>query len=127
MGKRLMRLPAIPALFLLGFFATSASAADSTPNDTARFLAGMAPNAGSPLAKRADEAGWKRHAKYFDDAWKKLETRQLSKIRDWQGKNLTSPQQTMFYMFSGPDYLYADAFFPKAATYVLCGLEPVGK
>jgi hypothetical protein len=32
----------------------------------------------------------------------------------------------MFYMFSGPDFLYADAFFPNAATYVLSGLEPVG-
>ena len=29
-------------------------------------------------------------------------------------------------MFSGPDFLYADAFFPKASTYVLSGLEPIG-
>jgi len=33
----------------------------------------------------------------------------------------------MFYMFSGPDFLYADAFFPEATTYVLAGLEPVGQ
>ena len=33
----------------------------------------------------------------------------------------------MFYMFSGPDFLYADAFFPDASTYVLAGLEPVGQ
>jgi hypothetical protein len=33
----------------------------------------------------------------------------------------------MFYMFSGPDFLYADAFFPGASTYVLVGLEPVGQ
>jgi hypothetical protein len=32
----------------------------------------------------------------------------------------------MLYMFSGPDFLYANAFFPKATTYVLSGLEPVG-
>ena len=32
----------------------------------------------------------------------------------------------MFYMFSGPDFLYANAFYPKAKTYVLAGLEPVG-
>jgi hypothetical protein len=30
-------------------------------------------------------------------------------------------------MFSGPDFLYADAFFPDAKTYVLSGLEPVGQ
>ena len=29
-------------------------------------------------------------------------------------------------MFSGPDYLYANAFFPKASTYVLSGLERTG-
>ena len=32
----------------------------------------------------------------------------------------------MFYMFSGPDFLYADAFYPKATTYVLSALEPLG-
>jgi hypothetical protein len=29
-------------------------------------------------------------------------------------------------MFSGPDFLYANAFFPKASTYVMSGLEPTG-
>ena len=32
----------------------------------------------------------------------------------------------MFYMFSGPDFLYADAFYSKATSYVLSALEPVG-
>jgi hypothetical protein len=29
-------------------------------------------------------------------------------------------------MFSGPDFLYASAFFPNASTYVMSGLEPSG-
>ncbi len=29
-------------------------------------------------------------------------------------------------MFSGPDFLYANTFFPSASTYIFCGLEPVG-
>jgi len=33
----------------------------------------------------------------------------------------------MFYMFGGPDFLYANAFFSNATTYVLSGLEPVGQ
>jgi len=32
----------------------------------------------------------------------------------------------MYYMFSGPDFLYANAVFPAASTYILCGTEPVG-
>ena len=34
---------------------------------------------------------------------------------------------TVFYMFSGPDFLYANLFFPQAKTYILAGLEPVGQ
>ena len=30
-------------------------------------------------------------------------------------------------MFSGPDFLYVDAFFPNRTTYVMSGLEPVGQ
>jgi hypothetical protein len=55
-----------------------------------------------------------------------LERRQLSKIRAWSTANLAAPKPTMFYMFSGPDFLYADAFYGKATTYVLSALEPVG-
>ncbi len=33
----------------------------------------------------------------------------------------------MYYMFAGPDFLYANIFFPYANTYILAGLEPVGQ
>ena len=59
-------------------------------------------------------------------AFAQLEQRQLSKIRAWADANLAAPRPTMFYMFSGPDFLYADAFYSKATTYVLSALEPVG-
>ena len=39
---------------------------------------------------------------------------------------MTAPRQPLFYMFSGPDFLYADAFFPNASIYVLSGLERTG-
>jgi hypothetical protein len=32
----------------------------------------------------------------------------------------------MFYFFSGPDFLYANAFYSKATTYVMAALEPPG-
>ena len=102
-------------------------AADNvTADDTARFLAGMAPSADSPLTPLTREPSWQRHAKFFDNAFGQLEQRQLSKIRGWAETNLAAPRPTMFYMFSGPDFLYADAFHSKASTYVLSALEPVG-
>ena len=95
-------------------------------DDTARFLAGLPPSSDSPLAPLTAEPSWQRHAKFFDGAFGQLEQRQLSKIRSWADVNLAAPRPTMFYFFSGPDFLYADAFYGKASTYVLAALEPVG-
>jgi hypothetical protein len=116
---------AVATIFLAA--AAPARAADTvTANDTARFLAGMPPSANSPLTPLTNDPSWQRHARIFDAAFAQLEQRQLSKIRAWARVNLAAPKPTMFYMFSGPDFLYADAFYPKASTYVLSALEPVG-
>ena len=120
-----MRIAAL-ALALLAASVSSTRAADVTFDDTARFLAGMQPSADSPLVPLTRDPGWQRHAKFFDGAFAQLEQRQLSKIRSWADTNLAAPRPTMFYMFSGPDFLYADAFYSKANTYVLGALEPVG-
>jgi hypothetical protein len=102
-------------------------AAGGIDNQTARYLAGLAPAPGSPIAALTNEAGWHEHARFFDHAFGELERTQLARIRAWSKAQLHSHRPTMFYMFSGPDYLYADAFFPDASTYVLAGLEPVGQ
>ena len=119
---RLMMMAAV--LFAL---ASPARAADTvTADDTARFLAGMQPSADSPLTPLTRDPAWRHHAQFFDTAFAQLEQRQLSKIRAWADANLAAPRPTMFYMFSGPDFLYADAFYSKATTYVLSALEPPG-
>jgi hypothetical protein len=106
----------------------SALGADAaSPDDTARFLAGMPVAANSPLVPQVSDPSWQKHAKLFDDSWKGLDEHQLSNIRAWSGKNIADPRKTLFYFFSGPDFLYANAFFPAADTYVLAGLEPVGR
>jgi len=99
----------------------------ATADDTARFLAGMPLSANSPLAQLAQDPIAKQHAAYLDSAFGNLEKIQMSKIRVWVSANLSAPKPVMFYMFGGPDFLYADAFFPSATTYVLQGLEPVGQ
>jgi hypothetical protein len=122
-------LPKIAALaatmFLAAAFATRAADMASA-DDTARFLAGMMPSANSPLMPLTQDPAWQHHARFFDAAFAQLEQRQLSKIRTWSEANLAAPRPTMFYMFSGPDFLYADAFYSKATTYVLSALEPPG-
>jgi hypothetical protein len=104
-----------------------ARAAEVTVDDTAKFLAGMQPSADSPLMPLTKDPSWQRHARFFDNAFGQLEQRQLSKIRAWSETHLAAPKPTMFYMFSGPDFLYANSFYPQATTYVLSALEPPGQ
>ena len=74
----------------------------------------------------AKDRAWQQHASAFDGAFGGLEKSQLARIRAWSASHLAAPPPTMLYMFSGPDFLYANAFYPKAKTYVLSALEPVG-
>jgi hypothetical protein len=121
-----LKIASIAAAMFFAIEVPAPAAGTATADDTARFLAGMLPSADSPLMPLTKDPSWQQHAKFFDAAFGQLELRQLSKIRSWADANLAAPLPTMFYMFSGPDFLYADAFYQKATTYVLSALEPVG-
>ena len=124
-------MPRIVAGVLMAVLALNAAPARSseaaTANDTARFLAGLPPSSNSPLAAYTKDPFWQQHARYFDSIFAREENAQLSKVREFSNKYLTDKHDTMLYMFSGPDFLYATSFFPNASTYVLAGLEPVGE
>ena len=99
------------------------------PNDVARFLAGMPVPETSPLAPLTRDPAWQQHAAFFEEQFSKLNLRQLQKLHAWQETYLPQSLQPIpvaFYMFSGPDFLYVDQFFPRAAVYVLCGKEGLG-
>jgi len=123
---RSMKMAAVAAGFILAATLGAHAADTATVDDTARFLAGMQPSEGSPLAPLTRDPTWQHHARFFDSAFAQLEQRQLSKVRAWADANLAAPKPTMFYFFSGPDFLYADAFYSRANTYVMAALEPPG-
>ncbi len=116
------------ALLVLALILVSAPAfaADAALNDNARFLAGMEVASGSSLEPLTKEKSYVRHSDFFNRAWTRLSSTQLSRVRDWSAENLKKTHPTLFYMFSGPDFLYANALFPKAETYVMAGLELPG-
>lgn len=96
--------------------------------NTAKFLAGIQVE-NNLLAKFQQSNNWQVHQQLFNNAWSKLEVQQLQKVRNWSQQelnqiNTTSP--SIFYPFSGPDFLYAYSLFPQGEKYVLVGLEPVG-
>jgi hypothetical protein len=99
------------------------------PNDTALFLAGMPVPENSPLAPFTRDPAWQAHSGSFEDAFAKTNQRQLQNLREWQSTYLPESKGAIpvaFYMFSGPDFLYVDQFFPNASVYVLCGKEAMG-
>jgi len=116
------------ALLISLALCAQAFASDPMADATAKFLAGL-PVRGTALESQSNDAAWVTHATELDRAWLRLEQQQLSKIRAWAPEYLAPTYEKngpMFYMFSGPDFLYANAFFPNASTYILCGIEPVG-
>jgi hypothetical protein len=110
-------------------FAPRAMPVVAGPNDVAHFLAGMPVQETSPLAPLTHNPAWQQHAAFFEEQFAKLNLRQLQKLHAWQETYLpesVQPIPVAFYMFSGPDFLYVDQFFPKASVYVLCGKEALG-
>jgi len=68
-------------------------------------------------------------SKNFDKRWKTYDSTRLMNLRKFKENEISKvvkPQSTLFYPFSGPDILHAQAFFPEADKYVMIGLEPVG-
>jgi hypothetical protein len=114
----------IRAFLVLLALATAAFA----QNDTARFLAGLP--VGGTLAPLTKNGVWESHATAIDHAWAKKESQQIGPIRGWMSTHAPAAYHSgapCYYMFSGPDALYANTFFPNARTYILAGLEPVGQ
>jgi hypothetical protein len=82
----------------------------ATADDTARFLAGLSPSSDFPLTAQTKDPAWAAHARYFDSIFAREESTSLSKVREFSKKYLTEKHDTMLYMFSGPDFLYATSF-----------------
>jgi hypothetical protein len=101
--------------------------AEVSLDDAARMLAGMAPTrlADGFADVRRTEA-WRRHQQEMDRMWADYEARHEGPIRQWAAREMAdlARTKTLFYPFSGPDFLFAQAFFPQAETMVMCGLEP---
>lgn len=115
-------------LFAALFFSVAPLAGAQSPNEQARFLAGL-PVSDAKLAALTAEKWWQEHAAAMDAAWERMDRRQLVGLRGFMQTRLPEPHGSkapVFYFFSGPDFLYAHTFFPKASTYLLCGIEPIG-
>lgn len=127
MKMSILRLSIVAAVLAAPLFVFGQETPD--PNETARFLAGMPISKKSSLAPLTTDPAWQAHAAYFEKAFQKLNRGKLARLHVWQ-KNyvprLLEPFPVAFYMFSGPDFLFLDQFFPNASVYIMCGQEAIG-
>ncbi|MEP7015363.1 MAG: hypothetical protein ABI925_07985 [Verrucomicrobiota bacterium] len=116
------------AYALVGISVSAYGQKAASLDESAHLLAGL-PTTGA-LAPLTQNGDWQAHAAALDKAWKTKEFFQLGPINSWMSSHAGEYYRssgTMYYMFSGPDFLYAYTFFPNANTYILAGLEPVGQ
>ncbi len=99
---------------------------DTLANETAKFLLGSETKL---FAERQKLPKYLEHKKIMK-AGLNIAKPGLKKIKTWlSDKNdlKDSALHCLFYPFSGPDFLYADVFFPDKEKYILFGLEKIGK
>jgi hypothetical protein len=101
---------------------------DTLTDNKVAFISGMAHTKTECLGILDTTKKWKSFAIAMDTMFQKIETNRLQKMRIWADSQLVKNQATttVFYPFSGPDFLNANVFFPKADNYIMIALEPIG-
>jgi hypothetical protein len=97
--------------------------------DVAAYMAGSRVSSRSELRSLTSAPAWQAFATDADKSWVNYHQTRTSKIQQWAATELDSVRAaspTIFYPFSGPDFLNVVTMFPTSQSYVLVGLEPVG-
>jgi hypothetical protein len=105
------------------------AAFDSALTDQARLYAGMPPLDSTRFRRLTSGKGWAEHHMVFEKSWANMEKR-IKAMEQWRSVELagiTMSGATLFYPFSGPDFLNADIFFPDCEKSVYLSLEKAGE
>lgn len=97
-------------------------------NDVAQFLAGKPGGENSSLKKLETTPTFTNYQKSLDALWQKTNAK-LPTIKEWSKKELADVNEgggTLFYPFSGADFLHADLFFSGYDNIAMIALEPIG-
>lgn len=96
-------------------------------DDLAKYISGVNPVEMDSAMIKKDV--WKKYASNIQSNWLRMDSTKLQKIIRWSNSELDAFNdsiQTVFYPFSGADFLNAYSFFPSAKQFILVGLEPGG-
>jgi hypothetical protein len=98
-------------------------------NDVALFLAGRPVRHGAKLSQIQQTEEYQRHQQEMNRIVRAKVMPRVNVTRSWADTEVTpTPGSggTVYYPFGGPDLLYVKTMFPRAGSYALMGLEPVG-
>ena len=98
--------------------------ANSELDKNATLIAGMDTSSISSSVTRA-------YIRNLNRIWNSKNNRFVLPIRHWMKQtgiadSISSSKKLVFYPFSGPDFEFANNFYPDADEYILCGLEKSG-
>ena len=102
---------------------------DAAFDEIAKFISGI-PCDSKDLKTLQETPEWKNFAAGLEKSWGELELKRLGAMRTWAHSELAGANaatKTLFYPFGGPDFLTAFDLFPEADSYILMGLEFIGK
>jgi len=101
----------------------------TTPNDLARFLAGMPVSPQGPLHHLTGTECFKEHAKLMNRFWSEVLRENIFNMVPWRNQYVLPNYDygTAFYPLSGGDFINLYLLYPLARRYVMVSLEPAGK
>jgi hypothetical protein len=101
---------------------------DTLTDDMAAFISGMENSKTGCLSKLESTRKWTGYCTQLDSIFYRISESRYEKMKSWADSELIDRHghTTIFYPFSGPDFLNANLFYPDADQYILMGLEPIG-
>ncbi|HOT14116.1 MAG TPA: hypothetical protein PK252_05075 [Bacteroidales bacterium] len=104
------------------------SAESVTLNNIANYIAGLETDTSWEQKRLTKFADWQKYKAESKNAWEKF-YKEASKYSAFAQKEIPHKYdtiETLFYPFSGPDFLFANTLFPKVKNIILIGLEKPG-
>jgi hypothetical protein len=101
---------------------------DTVLDNAARFIAGLPQTNNNSFTALQKDKYWIEYQASMDANWKKMYDTRLSKMAAWEKDTFSRSIEdslTLFYPFSGPDFLHAFFLFPRTKEYIMAALEPV--
>lgn len=107
---------------------TKAIQIDMAADDMASFISGMGTGKTGCVAKFDAGTDWQNYANELDTMFAHINVNRTVKMKVWADSELVNnhTKTTVFYPFSGPDFLNADIFYPDADEYIMIAMEPIG-